>query len=703
MITTGVPFDLAEILRAEPAVVDPEQLREMETTRACCDSSLFARLVESGCVSEQRLLDVLSERLGLQRVDLCSRALSAEALALIPVELALRRCCVPLRVAEDFLEVAISDPTDSQMIDDVRLMLLAQRNGRTLQPKFCLAAREQILQTIKENYGLGAEAAERLAAQTSSDSPSDDTAGAEPEDLVDIRVDGEPSVIQFVNLLLIEGVKNRATDIHIEPFEERLRIRQRIDGMLYEIPIPAAMTNYSANIASRIKVMAQLDIAEKRLPQDGRIKVRIDGKEYDLRISVLPSPHGEAVNIRILSQHMRLLTLDQLGLDPADQPVVEDLIERPNGVILVTGPTGSGKTTFLYACLNRINAIDRKILTIEDPIEYRMDGVVQMQTLAKIDFSFARALRSMLRHDPDIMMIGEIRDAETAQITIRSALTGHLVLSTLHTNDAAGAIARLVDMGMEPFLVASSLLAVLAIRLVRVLCPDCRRAVAVTPLMLEQVGVAERDCDVDRIYEPAGCPKCRNTGFAGRTGIFEILRVTETVRDLIQRRVTTGTLKTAAVAAGMKTLRQNGWKKVKAGVTSLNEVLRVSHADEFTGTGIIRSPVPSGYSSARSPASSERGSSYPPVRRGNGPPGCGPPNATADAGPLGNPRRIRSIDRANPAWVVAGAMPRVKQLADPPQKLVAPDPKRSIEVFGQEAMSGSDGPSRTEPTPHNRP
>jgi type II secretory ATPase GspE/PulE/Tfp pilus assembly ATPase PilB-like protein len=585
VITTDIPLSLADILSAEPAIVTQERLHEAQEAVAGSGSRLFAGLIAAGLVSEQRLLEVLSERLGLQRADLLSCRPSAEVLNLIPVELAVRRCCIPLRIEGSRLDVAVNDPTDHQLIDDVRLVLLAQRNGRALDAMFCLAGREDILQAIKENYGVGAEAAERLVTQAATAQLPDETTVAEQEDLVDIKTDGESSVVQFVNLLLIEGVRSRATDIHIEPFEERLRIRQRIDGMLYEIPIPAAMKDYSGNIASRIKVMAQLDIAEKRLPQDGRIKVRIDGKEYDLRISVLPSPHGEAVNIRILSQHMRLMTLDQLGLDIQGKPVVENLIERPNGVILVTGPTGSGKTTFLYACLSRINAVDRKILTIEDPIEYRMDGVVQMQTLAKIDFSFARALRSMLRHDPDIMMIGEIRDAETAQITIRSALTGHLVLSTLHTNDAAGAIARLVDMGMEPFLVASSLLAVLAIRLVRVLCPHCRQPVEVKPSLLEQVGVAEGDCKVDRIYDPAGCPQCRHTGFAGRTGIFEILRVTEPIRDLIQRRVTTGTLKAAAVAAGMKTLRQDGWKKVSAGITSLSEVLRVSHADEFVGSG----------------------------------------------------------------------------------------------------------------------
>jgi type II secretory ATPase GspE/PulE/Tfp pilus assembly ATPase PilB-like protein len=582
---TGMGPDLIDILAAAPAVVDLERLHEAWKGGSGNGSSLFMSLVDGGVVSEQRLLEILSERLGLPRADLLGRPPSAEALGLIPVELAARRCCIPLRIDGDRLEVAVNDPTNPRLIDDVRLVLLAQRHRAALNPTFCLATREDILQAIKENYGLGAEAAERLTTQAATSPTPEETAAVEQEDLVDVRADGEPSVVQFVNLLLVEGVRSRATDIHIEPFEGRLRIRQRIDGMLYEIPIPATMAGFAANIASRIKVMAQLDIAEKRLPQDGRIKVSIDGRQYDLRISVLPSAHGEAVNIRILSQHMRLMTLDQLGLDIHDKPLVEDLIGRPNGVILVTGPTGSGKTTFLYACLSRINAVDRKILTIEDPIEYRMDGVVQMQTLAKIDFSFARALRSMLRHDPDIMMIGEIRDAETAQITIRSALTGHLVLSTLHTNDAAGAVARLIDMGMEPFLVASSLLAILAIRLVRVLCPHCRRPVPVNPAWLQQVSVTEAQCDVDHVYEPVGCPRCRQTGFSGRTGMFETLRMAEPIRELIQQRVTTGTIKAAAVAGGMKTLRQDGWQKIKMGVTSLSEVLRVSHADEFVGLG----------------------------------------------------------------------------------------------------------------------
>jgi type II secretory ATPase GspE/PulE/Tfp pilus assembly ATPase PilB-like protein len=355
--------------------------------------------------------------------------------------------------------------------------------------------------------------------------------------------------------------------------------------MLHLLPIPPQMLHFAANIVSRIKIMAQLDIAEKRLPQDGRIKTTIDHDQYDLRISILPNPYGEAVNIRILSQHMTFMALDKLGLDVADLPAVHDLIQRPNGVILVTGPTGSGKTTFLYACLSKINTIHRKILTIEDPIEYRMNGVVQMQTLNKIEFSFARALRSMLRHDPDIMMVGEIRDTETARITIRSALTGHLVLSTLHTNDAAGAIARLLDMGIEPFLAASSLLAVLAVRLVRILCPHCKRKASVQPSVLARLGVHEQATAGQDIFEPVGCHHCRGTGFTGRTGIFEILRVTESVRELIQSRVPTSRIKAAAVAQGMMTLRQKGWLKVMCGITSADEVLRVSHADELIKTG----------------------------------------------------------------------------------------------------------------------
>lgn len=581
MSATMTQHNLMDILSAEPAVVSKCQLRKIyDTVAHNGKSSLLEGIIQSGLMSEETLLDVLSERLNIKKIDLADCEPTKEAIDLVPVELAVRQCCLPLRAVDGRLEIAVDNPVNCQLLDDLRLLLHTRFDSMYCEPVFYLATRNDILLAIKNVYGLGAEAAERLVCQLPS-SEGHESRSTEEEDHINITIDGEPSMVQFVNLVLIEAVRNRATDIHIEPFEGKLRIRQRIDGMLYEVPTPPAMADFTANIVSRIKVMAQLDIAEKRLPQDGRIKIRIDGDSFDLRISVLPSSYGEAVNIRILSQHMRFMPLYQLGLDQSDMPVVTDLIERPNGVILVTGPTGSGKTTFLYACLSRINVIYRKIVTVEDPIEYRMDGVVQMQTLSKIDFSFARALRSMLRHDPDVMMIGEIRDTETAQITVRSALTGHLVFSTLHTNDAAGAIARLLDMGIEPFLAASSLLAVLAIRLVRVLCPNCRREVRVEPFMLEQLGVTESERDVEIIFEPVGCVHCRHTGFSGRVGIFEILRINEPIRELIQRRIATGNIKAEAIDGGMKTLRQDGWRKVKAGITSISEVLRVSHADEL--------------------------------------------------------------------------------------------------------------------------
>ena len=584
MSRKGTLYNLEEILAAEPEVLSRDQLEKAENAALNNGCSLFNSLLDEGIMSEETLLDILSKRLGLEKVDLFRQTPDKGAINLLPAELAVKRCCIPVQIRGGLVQIAVNDPTDYQLFDELRLLLYTDRNGEVIEPVFCLATKDDISLAIKNFYGLGAETAERLMIQ-SNVADLQDKGVTEDIDLIDTTVDGEPSVVQFVNMLLIEAVKNGATDIHIEPFERKLRIRQRIDGMLHEVLIPASIANFTSNIVSRIKVMAQLDIAEKRLPQDGRIKIRIDAEEYDLRISVLPGSYGEAVNIRILSQHMRFMSLDQLGLDQSYVPVVKDLIERPNGVILVTGPTGSGKTTFLYACLGLINTMDRKILTIEDPIEYRMDGVVQMQTLAKIDYSFARALRSMLRHDPDVMMIGEIRDTETAQITVRSALTGHLVFSTLHTNDAAGAIARLLDMGIEPFLAASSMLAVLAIRLVRILCPHCKRQVNIESAMLEQLGVTESVCDVEAIYESVGCPQCRHTGFAGRTGICEILRVTEPVRELIQRRVATGRIKAAAIADGMKTLRQDGWRKIKAGITSVGEVLRMSHADELITTG----------------------------------------------------------------------------------------------------------------------
>jgi type II secretory ATPase GspE/PulE/Tfp pilus assembly ATPase PilB-like protein len=380
--------------------------------------------------------------------------------------------------------------------------------------------------------------------------------------------------VSFVNQLISSAARDRATDIHIEPFDRLLRMRQRIDGVLYEVSVPPDLFRLHQAIVSRIKIMARLDIAERRLPQDGRIKVRMDGQELDLRISVLPTSYGEAVDIRLLSSRM-LYSLQELGLAGDQLELLQRQIQRPHGIIFVTGPTGSGKTTTLYACLSKLNSVDRKILTIEDPIEYQLRGITQLQVHTKIGFSFAQGLRSMLRHDPDIMMVGEVRDPETAEITIRSALTGHLVFSTLHTNDAAGGVTRLLDMAIEPYLVASSVLCFIAQRLVRVLCPACKEERPAHPGLRDEFHLTSPAPKT--VWHERGCPSCKGTGYKGRTAIHEFLMVDEHVQPLVLRQASSHEIAHAAVQAGkMRTLREDGWLLIQKGLTTPQEVLRVS-------------------------------------------------------------------------------------------------------------------------------
>jgi type II secretory ATPase GspE/PulE/Tfp pilus assembly ATPase PilB-like protein len=380
-----------------------------------------------------------------------------------------------------------------------------------------------------------------------------------------------------VDQTLLEALKQRATDIHIEPFENMLRIRMRVDGMLFEQPAPPGILRFHPAIVSRIKIMAEMDIAEKRLPQDGRVKLRVAGEEVDLRISTVPTPHGESVEIRILRRAMMLMGLGELGMSDAALTKVRRAIRRPNGIILVTGPTGSGKTTTLYSALNEINSEDKKIITIEDPVEYMLRGVNQIQVKPGIGLSFASGLRSILRHDPDVIMVGEIRDTETAEIAIRAALTGHLVFSTLHTNDAAGAVTRLLDMGVEPFLAASSLRMVVAQRLIRTLCPRCRQEAEYDTATLRKAGLPA-DAPM-RLFQAAGCEHCRQQGYTGRTGIYEILSLDDILRLQIVDRGTTDEIRRTAMDSGMTTLRQDGWDKARRGFTSLEEVLRVTRKD----------------------------------------------------------------------------------------------------------------------------
>jgi type II secretory ATPase GspE/PulE/Tfp pilus assembly ATPase PilB-like protein len=400
----------------------------------------------------------------------------------------------------------------------------------------------------------------------------------ETQDLIESAEDA--SIINFVNQVLLEAYRDRATDVHIEPFEDELMVRYRIDGVLHETKVPQAIKNFQSAIISRIKIMANLNIAERRLPQDGRIRIKIGDDKVDLRVSIMPTPFGESVMIRILSSNI-LWGMESLGLLKPDLEILEKVIKKPHGIIFVTGPTGSGKTTTLYAALSKINDKDKKIITIEDPIEYQLKGIMQMQVQPKIGFTFANALRSMLRHDPDVMMVGEVRDYETAEITIRVALTGHLVFSTIHTNDAAGGVTRLVDMGVEPFLVASAVEGFIAQRLVRVICDNCKSEFKPDKEILRELGVSRMDLSKIKLYEGKGCESCRFTGYKGRTAIYEILVMSEPIRELVLKRSSSDQIKKKALSLGMRTLRQDGWEKIKAGITTPGEVIRVTQEESL--------------------------------------------------------------------------------------------------------------------------
>jgi general secretion pathway protein E len=398
----------------------------------------------------------------------------------------------------------------------------------------------------------------------------------EPRDLLDAS--DEAPIIRLVNSLLFQAVKDRASDIHIEPFERVLTVRFRIDGILYDVISPPK--RFQPVIISRVKVMAGLDIAEKRLPQDGRIRTKVAGKDIDVRVSVIPTAHGERVVLRLLDRASTLLGLEELGLSARNVTMVDRLIHQSHGIVLVTGPTGSGKTTTLYAALSTINSTERNIITIEDPIEYQLQGVGQMQVSPKIDLTFANGLRSILRQDPDVIMVGEIRDSETAEIAIQAALTGHLVFSTLHTNDSASAVTRLVEMGTEPFLVSSSVLAVMAQRLLRRVCDQCRRELRPSAELLAEIGLTPEQASGRTLYTGgAGCAACKETGYRGRTGIHELLVVDDDVRALIMKNADAAAIRRAATAAGMVTLREDGAAKVLAGETTIEEVLRITQED----------------------------------------------------------------------------------------------------------------------------
>ena len=518
-------------------------------------------LIRLGLLTSEQLMPVLAQQAGIPSMRLADLQIPPEALRKVPPKFASHYRLMPLALSDHTLRVAIADPFNVQTLDELKFLLDCE-----VEP--VLSSESEIHEAIERHYGVGASAVEQLLdagrrAAAPATAAEDLTAKA-----------NEASVVSFVNQLTLSAVRDRATDIHLEPFDQVLRIRQRIDGVLYDVPVPPDLVKLQQAITSRIKVMAKLDIAERRLPQDGRIKVRLGGQELDLRVSVLPTSFGESVHIRLLSSGM-LYDLEQLGLSGGHLDRLQRLIQQPHGIIFVTGPTGSGKTTTLYACLSKLNGPDRKLVTIEDPIEYQLRGITQLQVHPKIGFSFAQGLRSMLRHDPDIMMVGEVRDPETAKITIRSALTGHLVFSTLHTNDAAGGGTRLLDMGIEPYLLASSVLCFIAQRLVRVVCAACQTERVPDPHLLVEFGGAGPWPTTLRYGR--GCPECKGTGFKGRTAIYEFLVVTDGIRERIVARASSSEIVHAAQGSGtIRTLRQDGFQKVLQGLTTPEEVLRVT-------------------------------------------------------------------------------------------------------------------------------
>jgi general secretion pathway protein E/type IV pilus assembly protein PilB len=568
-MTASLPTSLTSLLKRTGLLSDAQiaallmhaQQNDMTITRAA---------LAQGFVAEDAFLEALAAVLNVPFVRLGSMTIEAAILEKLPTRAVFQYNVIPLAIQNGALQVATNDPFDTGLMDALRL-------ASGMRVKLALALHGDIGAAIKKFYGVGADTVEKLMQEGGriEVAPEETLLKTDLSEL-----DQEASIVRFVNQIIWEAYQERATDIHLEPMENQLRIRYRVDGVLHQTPLPAQLTRFQAAILSRIKVMANMDIAEKRLPQDGRIGMRIQGEDIDIRVSTMPTVYGESVSLRLLMRGKEFIGFRQLGLRERDEKIMRKLIERPNGIILVTGPTGSGKSTSLYAYLHEINTIDQRIITVEDPIEYEMAGINQINVKADIGLTFATALRHILRQDPDIIMIGEIRDFETAEIAIRASLTGHLVFSTLHTNDAAGAVTRLLDMGVEPFLVASSLEAVVAQRLVRRLCQTCRRPATPDRVLLSSAGFPVDRLAAEIIHEGVGCEKCRSTGFRGRMGIYEVLQITEGIEPLILQRSSSNAIKQKAVAEGMMTLRDDGWGKVLDGQTTVEEVLRVTEEME---------------------------------------------------------------------------------------------------------------------------
>jgi type II secretion system protein E len=567
-------FSSAKNLIASVAEATPGQFDDWRKSwRTAMDAGsaepLLSFVARERGVAEDVFTQRLAATLGWPYLDLPKLAIPTEARNKVSTKVAFQYSVLPTALENGGLQVAVSDPFDAAMMNAVRF------NAR-MPVQFALAPKAEIEKALKKYYGVGAETLDEMG--------ENDTMELEIASDKEITEDDqEASVIKFVNQIIWEAFKDRATDIHFEPAEDELRIRYRIDGILHQTPMPPQLKRYQSALISRIKVMSGMNIAEKRLPQDGRINVRIKGEEIDIRVSTVPTVYGESVSLRLLTRGKIFLSLDKLGFAPAEENAIREVIIKPHGIFLVTGPTGSGKSTSLYAFLSSINSVTKRIITIEEPVEYELKGINQIAVRSDIGLTFAMGLRHILRQDPNVVMVGEIRDSETAEIAIRASLTGHLVFSTLHTNDAPSAFTRLIDMGIEPFLVASSVEAVMAQRLVRTICKHCKTEQKVDANYLRRIGFPAADIETAKVWHGVGCEHCRQQGYQGRKGIYELLVVSEAIRPLIMNRSSATAIAQRAMEAGMRTLRNDGWIKVKGGETTIEEVLRVTQMEEHLG------------------------------------------------------------------------------------------------------------------------
>jgi type II secretion system protein E len=544
-----------------------------EVQAAAPNKSVHELLMERGFAREEHVLTTLAEEFGMELVDLTKVKIDPETMKMMPLKLVHRKALMPLFRNNGTLTVATADPYDVYSLDELQTLT-------GLRVHTVLASPREIQRLIKTYFGVGGETVTALVQ---------DRAKEDVELLEDIEADdsemakmaSEASVVKLVNEILVEAANERASDIHVECEEKTLRIRYRIDGILQSQVLPPEITRFQNAIISRIKIMARLNIAEKRLPQDGRIKMRVQGREIDVRVSIIPMVHGEGIVMRLLDKGRMVFNLANCGMHTDIHNTFKLLIDRPHGIVLVTGPTGSGKSTTLYSALNEIKDDTLKIITVEDPVEYQQVGISQIQTHSKIGLTFAAAMRSILRHDPDVILIGEMRDKETAETAIQASLTGHMVFSTLHTNDAPSAFTRMIDMGVEPFLVASTVEGVMAQRLVRTICPDCKTPFTadILELPMDFPLPNGKNGPPPTLHKGTGCRACRQSGFRGRTGIHELMVTGEAIRELVSQRVNAGIIRHEAMKGGMITLRQDGWRKVATGLTAVDEIARVTAGD----------------------------------------------------------------------------------------------------------------------------